>query len=105
MTSALVSRNITVSGRRTSMRLEPAMWDALEDICRRERCRLAELCSAVDSHRGASSLTAGVRVFILDYFRSRARMALATGVDSLVPALAPVQAPAAEQARRAQQGR
>ncbi len=100
MTSALVSRNITVSGRRTSMRLEPAMWDALEDIC-----RLAELCSAVDSHRGASSLTAGVRVFILDYFRSRARMALATGVDSLVPALAPVQAPAAEQARRAQQGR
>ncbi|MFN0042201.1 MAG: ribbon-helix-helix domain-containing protein [Alphaproteobacteria bacterium] len=99
MASALVSRNITVSGRRTSMRLEPAMWDALEDICRRERCRLAELCSAVDSHRGASSLTAGVRVFILDYFRSRARLALVAGADS------PVQALAAEQAQRALQGR
>jgi predicted DNA-binding ribbon-helix-helix protein len=27
--STLISRNITVNGKRTSMRLEPAMWEAL----------------------------------------------------------------------------
>ena len=34
--SALVSRNVTVAGHRTSMRLEPTMWDALSELCVRE---------------------------------------------------------------------
>ncbi len=39
--SSLISRNVTVAGHRTSMRLEPAMWDALGEICRREHASLA----------------------------------------------------------------
>jgi len=35
--STLVSRNVTIGGHRTSCRLEPFMWDALYDICARER--------------------------------------------------------------------
>ncbi|HSR71382.1 MAG TPA: ribbon-helix-helix domain-containing protein, partial [Kiloniellales bacterium] len=34
--SSLVNRNVFVGKRRTSLRLEPAMWDALAEICRRE---------------------------------------------------------------------
>lgn len=34
--SSLISRNITVRGHRTSIRLEPEMWDALKDIAHRE---------------------------------------------------------------------
>ena len=34
--SALVSRNVRVDGHRTSVRLEPDMWEALRDICSRE---------------------------------------------------------------------
>lgn len=68
--SSLVNRNITVNGHRTSMRLEPAMWEALEDICRLEAKTVHEVCSLVEEHRTQSSLTAAMRVFILGYFRA-----------------------------------
>ena len=66
--STLVSRNVTVAGHRTSMRLEPAMWDALGEICRRERASPAEMVTSIGRDRSASSLTSAIRVFVLDYF-------------------------------------
>ena len=33
MQSSLVSRNITLSNGRTSIRLEPEFWHALAEIC------------------------------------------------------------------------
>ena len=42
--SSLVSRNITIFGRRTSVRLEPEMWVALNDIANRERCSVHDIC-------------------------------------------------------------
>ena len=69
--SSLVSRNITISAHRTSIRLEPDMWSALRDICRRERASMHELCTTVVTHKPAnSSLTAAIRVFIMAYFRA-----------------------------------
>jgi predicted DNA-binding ribbon-helix-helix protein len=68
--STLVNRNVTVSGHRTSMRLEPEMWNALEEICLREKRTVHEICSLVDARRSSSSLTAAMRVFILGYFRA-----------------------------------
>jgi predicted DNA-binding ribbon-helix-helix protein len=70
--STLVSRNVTLFDRRTSMRLEPAMWDALEEISRREGRTIHDICSMVDLQRRESSLTAALRVFIVAYFRSAA---------------------------------
>ncbi len=70
--STLVNRNVTIGRRRTSLRLEPAMWDALEEICRREEMSQHELCAVVDERRRASSLTAAIRVFIVNYFRAAA---------------------------------
>lgn len=65
----LVSRNVTVSGHRTSVRLEPEMWGGYEEICRREGRTIHEICSMVDQRRHGSSLTAALRVFIMLYFR------------------------------------
>lgn len=66
--STLVSRNVRVSGRRTSMRLEPQMWDALLAICHRERRSMHEICTEINDRRNASSLTAEIRVYIMHYF-------------------------------------
>ena len=66
--STLVNRNVTVAGRRTSMRLEPAMWEALQQICRREDKSLNELVTEIDRQRIESSLTAAIRVSLLRYF-------------------------------------
>lgn len=66
----LVCRNVTVSGRRTSLRMEPLLWESLKDICDRENCTLNELCTMIDRRRGDANLTASIRVFIVSYFRS-----------------------------------
>ena len=68
----LLNRNIYLNGQRTSLRLEPAMWEALEEICRREQKTVSGLCAFIESQRGSSSRTAAVRVFILRYFRAAA---------------------------------
>lgn len=67
--STLVSRNITVDGRRTSIRLEPTMWEALQEISDREGISIHQFCTQVDQHRHESSLTAAIRVAILMYYR------------------------------------
>jgi predicted DNA-binding ribbon-helix-helix protein len=68
----LQNRNLMVSGRRTSVRLEPQMWDALHEIARRERRAIGEIATLVDRQRHQSTLTAAIRVFIVSYFRNAA---------------------------------
>ncbi len=68
--STLVNRNVFIGDRRTSVRLEPAMWDALAEICQRERISLHEFCEMMDERRHASSFTAAIRVFVVTYFRA-----------------------------------
>ncbi|WP_322096679.1 ribbon-helix-helix domain-containing protein [Pelagibius sp.] len=70
--TTLISRNVTLTDRRTSIRLEPEMWDALNEICKRESRTVHDICTQVDRERTQSGLTAGVRVFILNYYRSAA---------------------------------
>ncbi|MAE51919.1 MAG: hypothetical protein CMH27_08910 [Micavibrio sp.] len=69
--SSLVSRNITILGRRTSVRLEPEMWMAMKSIAKREGCSIHELCSLISLRkRDNTSLTAAIRVFIMLYFKA-----------------------------------
>lgn len=71
--SSLIGRNITVFKRRTSIRLEPEMWDALNNIAEREKCTIHDLCSLIYIRkREGTSLTAAIRVFLMLYFRSAA---------------------------------
>lgn len=70
--TTLVSRNISVHGRRTSLRLERTIWDALEEICRREQCSLNTLCARIKETGSEYTLTASVRVYVLAYYRAAA---------------------------------
>ncbi len=69
-TSTLVSGNVTIAGHRTSLRLEPEMWDALKGICNRERLSIHEVCTRIDERRqDGTSLTSAVRTFMVKYFQ------------------------------------
>jgi predicted DNA-binding ribbon-helix-helix protein len=69
--TSLVSRNITIMGRRTSVRLEPEMWLALREISARECCSIHDICTLVSIRKNPrSSLTASIRVFLMLYFRA-----------------------------------
>jgi predicted DNA-binding ribbon-helix-helix protein len=71
--STLISRNITVLGRRTSVRLEPERWAALRDIAIREQCKVHDLCSLIEMRKNKdTSLTAAIRVFLMLYYRAAA---------------------------------
>jgi predicted DNA-binding ribbon-helix-helix protein len=69
----LISRNIKVLGRRTSVRLEQEMWNALREIARREQCKIGDMCSLVLLRKNPrTSLTAAVRVFLMLYYKAAA---------------------------------
>ncbi len=61
---------MTVGNRRTSVRLEPEMWDSLKDIARREGCSIHDVCTLVNLRKNQqTSLTAAIRVFLMLYYR------------------------------------
>ena len=69
--TTLISRNVTIMGRRTSIRLEPEMWTALKEISMREKCSVHDICTLVAVRKKENtSLTAAIRVFIMLYFRA-----------------------------------
>lgn len=67
--SRLLVRTLCVASGRTTMRLEPELWDALDEICRRERLTLGELVRRIHV-RG--NRTSSVRTYALVYFRAAA---------------------------------
>ena len=79
--TSLINRNVQALAGRTSMRLEPELWDALLDICRRENIALADLVQRVEQRAHPGGRTSAVRVYIVEYFRAlRAHAAGPAGV-------------------------
>ncbi len=70
--ASLSLRNLVVDGRRTSVRLEPLLWDALLDIARRREMTVHELATEIATQRTLSNLTAAIRVYIVAFYRSAA---------------------------------
>jgi predicted DNA-binding ribbon-helix-helix protein len=70
----LINRNVVAERGRTSMRLEPELWDALAEICRREHQDISRLVRQIEATGHSGGRTSAVRVFVLQYFRElRAR--------------------------------
>ena len=91
MNGNFISKNVTISGRRTSLRLEPAIWDAVEDICEKEGLTIHELITLIDHRRNETSRTSAVRTFVVTYLHDlateRGRLRKGT-VSSIHPQLA-----------------
>jgi len=67
-TAGLVSRNIIVKGKRTSIRLEPKLWDILTTIAQEEGKTINQICSQIaDNAPTTSSFTSAVRVYIISH--------------------------------------
>jgi len=62
-------RNVRINGHRTSIRLEPTLWDAVEDICTTEGLSLDALCERVARERPGGNYTSNLRCWIVDYYR------------------------------------
>jgi predicted DNA-binding ribbon-helix-helix protein len=76
--SSLVMHNIVVDGHRTTVRLEPVIWDALRDIARQQAVTVHYLVSAIARRRTASSLSSEIRAYVVAKLFAGLREALST---------------------------
>lgn len=63
----LVPRNVWIGAHRTSIKLEPEIWDALRRIADYQGVSVHELASDIDRDRGISNLTSAVRAYVVRY--------------------------------------
>ncbi len=70
--SRLINRNVVAERGRTSMRLEPELWEALLEICSREGQDMSSLVRKIEQSGHAGGRTSAVRVFVMSYFRDAA---------------------------------
>jgi predicted DNA-binding ribbon-helix-helix protein len=72
MKSPVVKRSIVVAGHKTSVSLEEAFWNGMKEIASIKHLTLSELVGEIDGGRQQGNLSSAIRLFVLDYFRSRA---------------------------------
>lgn len=61
----LTVRNVRVAGRRTSIRLEPDLWERLQEIAANSGRTVHDVCSEIRERNPGISLTSAIRVFIV----------------------------------------
>ena len=71
MKSPVVKRSIVVAGHKTSVSLEEAFWNGMKEISGLRNMTLSELVGEIDSNRQQGNLSSAIRLYVLDYFRSR----------------------------------
>ena len=64
-------RSLTLSGHRTSVSLEDAFWDALNDIAAERGISITALVNEVDEARGVTALSQSLRAHALNWYRNR----------------------------------
>jgi len=68
--AAISNRVVTIYNRKTSIRLTPAEWEAIDNICEREsipRKMLFELISFNKDEK--MGITASIRLFMIIYYK------------------------------------
>jgi predicted DNA-binding ribbon-helix-helix protein len=69
LNSAVVKRSIKIDGRKSSVSLEDAFWDALKEIAETQKVHVSELVSTIESERQQINLSSAIRLFVFDQYR------------------------------------
>ena len=59
---------IVIAGRRTSVSLEDAFWNALKEVAAHRDMTVSELVEAIDANRRHANLSSAIRLFVLDVY-------------------------------------
>ena len=71
MKSSIGKHSMVVAGHKTSISLEEAFWIGLKEISGHRDMTLSELVDEINGHRQQGNLSSAIRLFVLDYFKSR----------------------------------
>ena len=71
--TSLVSRNLVICGRKTTVRLEDEMWESLKDVAEREGCSVSALASRIYRQKKSDdNFSSAIRIFLMLYYRDAA---------------------------------
>jgi predicted DNA-binding ribbon-helix-helix protein len=71
MQSLIIKRPIKIAGRKTSVSLEDAFWEALREIANRRGETLSKLVGSINTDRNFSNLSSAIRLFVVGYYRDQ----------------------------------
>ena len=72
MKSPVAKRSVVVAGHKTSVSLEEVFWNGMKEISGERNVTLSDLVGEIDTKRQQGNLSSAIRLFVLDYFKSRA---------------------------------
>jgi predicted DNA-binding ribbon-helix-helix protein len=73
MQNGIRKRNVFISGRKTSVSVEDEFWRGLKEIAFARNTKLGIIVSAIDSGRQHANLSSAIRLFVLNFYQTRAR--------------------------------
>jgi predicted DNA-binding ribbon-helix-helix protein len=79
MPTTVKKRSVVVGGHRTSISLEQAFWEALQELAVRDGKTINQMVSDIDAAR-SGNLSSAIRVWILD--RAREGLLQPVGTDA-----------------------
>jgi predicted DNA-binding ribbon-helix-helix protein len=69
------ARAVYIGARRTTVRLAPVMWEALDDIARDQSLTLSDvLCKIEHGCDPGEGLADAIRIYIVKFYRERFRL-------------------------------
>jgi predicted DNA-binding ribbon-helix-helix protein len=83
--SLVRKRSLVIAGRKTSVSLEDAFWEALKQIAIQQHMVVSELAGAIDSKRQHGNLSSAIRLFVLDFYRRRSSDSDQCGRSDVAP--------------------
>ncbi|MDP4797169.1 MAG: ribbon-helix-helix domain-containing protein [Rhodospirillales bacterium] len=69
MNAGMMTRNIVIGNRRTTIRLEGAMWDAFDEICQKLEASPHDICTQIDNERSGVNRAQAIRAAVVKYLR------------------------------------
>ena len=72
MKSLIVKRSILLAGRNSSASSEDEFWNALKKIASDRYVTVSELIDSINAQRQNGNLSSALRLFVLEYYRSKA---------------------------------
>jgi predicted DNA-binding ribbon-helix-helix protein len=67
--SPIIKRSVAIGGRKSSVSLEDAFWNALREIATAQGTAVGTLVSTIDGDRRHNNLSSAIRLFVLDHYR------------------------------------
>ena len=71
MKSTIVKRSVEINGHKTSISLEDAFWNSLQEIAHQRNETVSQLVARIDAERKAANLSSVLRLFVLAYYQDQ----------------------------------